>query len=301
MKKFIILLLSTLVFVSCEDELNVTLPYDGNRFVLYSELSPNKIVDIKVERTYPPTGKFDLDNNYLSKTKVELYEENKLIETLRRVGSSNIFRSASSFKPRIGRSYYFKVNAEGYAEAISKSQMIPNPIEIISVGFGSEKVISPLNKDIPTKLLKIKFKKTGQENLYIGVEIEGQYNGNRTSSNVVASKSPAEFGDPCIYDLASFLKIYNSKCYNKEENEITFYIELKGGTQTPPYEEKSINNLKIKLSTVDSFYYDFISNYNPPDGIFKAFQPINPTITNIENGFGAVFGKNENIINYRVQ
>ena len=133
MKKFIMLLLSTSVFVSCEDELNVTLPYDGNRFVLYSELSPNKIVDIKVERTYPPTGKFELDNTYLTKTIVELYEEQKFVETLKRVGNTNMYGSPSLFKPKVGKRYHFKVKAEGFSVAESKTQLIPNPIEVISV------------------------------------------------------------------------------------------------------------------------------------------------------------------------
>jgi hypothetical protein len=300
MKKILLAILSPLVFVSCEDQLNVTLPYDGNRFVLYSELSPNKVVDIKVERTYPPTGKFDLDNTFQNTTKVELYENEKWKETLVRNKATNMYISPSGYKPVVGKSYYFKVKADGFQDAKSKPQIIPNPIEVSSVGFSDEKVTSPLNVSSPTKLLKIKFKKVDQDNLYVAVEITGRYNEINTSNNIISTKSPAEFGDPCIYDLASYLKIYNTKCYNKEENEITFYIEMLGYTELPKPGEKTITDLKIKLSIVSSFYYDYISTYNPPDGIFKAFQPINPTLTNIENGFGAVLGKNENVIYYKI-
>ncbi len=288
------------IFLACENEINVSLPYEGDKFVLFSELSPNKIIDIKIDRTYPATGKFDLDNSYLNKTIVELYENNKIVDTLKRTGISNIFSSKNNIKPQVGNSYFFKIKAQGFITAVSKMQTIPKPLEISYIGFSDEKVKSPLNVGTPTKLLIIRFKKLSEQNQYLAINIEGQYNGKVTSSNVIASKVPAEFGDPCFYDLASFLKVYNANCYNKDENEINFYIELIGGTQTPPYGNFKINNLKINIGVTDSFYYDFISNYSPPDGIFKAFQPVNPTITNVNNGFGGVFGKNEYILNFKV-
>jgi hypothetical protein len=228
-----------------------------------------------------------------------VYNE-KWKETLVRNKATNMYISPSGYKPVVGQSYYFKVKADGFQDAKSKPQIIPNPIEVSSVGFSDEKVTSPLNVSSPTKLLKIKFKKVDQDNLYVAVEITGRYNEINTSNNIISTKSPAEFGDPCIYDFASYLKIYNTKCYNKEENEITFYIEMLGYTELPKPGEKTITDLKIKLSIVSTFYYDYISTYNPPDGIFKAFQPINPTLTNIENGFGAVLGKNENVIYYKI-
>lgn len=282
-----------LLVFACNDKINIELPYSASKFVIYAELSPDQPVSVKLDRTYPPTGKFLFDDTYLKTVKAELFEDGAKVEELKKGDVTNIFYASPDFRPKEGKSYVIKVNGGGLPEAVSEPQNIPQNLSL-TASFSDETVVSPLNPSIPARLLNVRFKREKSENPYYVAEIIGLYNGKETSSSVSLSKIPTEFGDPCGFVMSSRLIFLKGECYNKEENEIPFFIELIGGVQGPnsPGNQR-INSLRVKISTVNDFYYDFYINYSSPDGIFKAFEPTRPTVTNIIGGYGAVLGKNE--------
>lgn len=303
MKKIIALFILTAVLLGCEQTLNVTLPYVGDRFVLYAELSPNTVAEVKVERTYPPTGQYSLDTEYLNKTNVELYEEGNFVETFIRKGISNRFVSGSSFKPKVGKSYYFRVTAEGFEEAISEPQTIPANLAIINAQFSDEEVTYRLNKSTPMKLLVITLPPPLKLGENFKLSLNSYYKNYLTSTNIVPTVAISEFGSPCYlyYDL------YKSACFDKAQNELKFFVESEGIVQDnlDHFDPNSLGNQKItsvriEAASVSDFYKEFYINSNPPEGIFKAFQPIQATVTNVKGGYGAVLAKNETVINVKV-
>jgi Domain of unknown function (DUF4249) len=288
---YIIILICCL---SCEKVLDVTLPYEGNKFVIFGELSPQNLVSVQVERTFPPTGEVTFNNDYLSTTKVTLIEDNKEIEILKRIGISTIFSSEGLYKPKLGKAYKVRVEAAGFITAESKPNIIPAPIEINNVAFAGKEVVSPLNQQIPTKLLTIDFGKIPEDATYFLAEIVTLYKNKETSANVISDLTIPEFASPCVYDYTSKKKIYNSECFNKKENRINFFVELEDSNQ------KQIDKVSINLSSTNKFYLDFYSNLNPTEGLFKAFQTSRPTVTNINNGYGAILTKNSVTVNLKL-
>jgi Domain of unknown function (DUF4249) len=295
-------LLILICCISCEKVLNVTLPYEGNKFVIFGELSPQNVVSVQVERTFPPTGEVTFNNDYLSTTKVTLIEDNKEIEILKRIGISTIFSSEGLYKPKLGKAYKVRVEAAGFITAESKPNIIPAPIEINNVAFAGKEVVSPLNQQIPTKLLNIDFGKIPEDATYFLAEIVALYKNTETSAIVISDLTIPEFGSPCVYDYTSRKKIYNSDCFNKKENRINFFVELEVYVEVSPnkYMQKQIDKVSINLSSTNKFYLDFYSNLNPTEGLFKAFQTSRPTVTNINNGYGAILTKNSVTVNLKL-
>jgi hypothetical protein len=293
---FIIIVL--LVFVSCESNLDLEIPYTKNQFVLYSELTPNKPVSIKIDRTYPATGNVIFDNSFLKNTIVEFYENNIKVEILKQNGTTNFFQTSTGLRPVEGKEYYFIVKADGFEEAKSRSVKIPSKIIIDAVKLSEENVISSLNPKIPAKRLQLEFNRNDKE--YFITEISSYFQSYPISINVIPSKVPAEFGNPCVYQFASYLQVYNSKCYNQSRNVLDYTIELEGGVGEPIYGNRKITNLQVKMSNVEDFYLEFYKNYTVSEGIFRALEPIRPTVTNIVNGYGAVLAKNEASISINV-
>lgn len=302
MKTKIGYLLLFICFISCEKALNVTLPYEGNKFVVFGELSPQSTVSVQIERTFPPTGEVTFSNEYLNTTKVVLIEDNQEIELLKRVGSSTVFTSANFYKPKLGKTYKIRVEAPDFLIAVSEPVVIPPPIKITNFGFAEKEVFSPLNQQVPTKLLSINFDKLPATATYFVAEIVGLYNQNSTSANVISDMTIPDFGSPCAFTFNSRKQIFNSECFNKQQNTVSFFVELEGTAEisTNQFQRKEIDAVSIKLSSTTKFYLEFYSQLRPTEGIFKAFETSRATVTNIKNGYGAILAKNETAVIYKL-
>lgn len=302
MKRKILFLFVVLACLSCEKVLNVTLPYEGNKFVIYGELSPQNVISVQIERTYPPTGEVEFTMDYLNETQVILLEDSKEIETLKRIANTTIFTSAKQFKPKEGKSYQIRVKAPNFFTALSEPQTIPPPVQIKRAGFVDKVVFSPLNERTPTKFLEIEFEKPSTKGIYLVSELVAQYQGMNTSSNIISDMTIPEFGNPCIYPYSSRRKIFNGDCFTKERNILNFFVELKGTAETLPnqYQEVTVDAVSIKLSSSNKFYLDFYSQLSPTEGIFKAFETARKTVTNIKDGYGAILVKNEATFIYKL-
>lgn len=295
-------LLLFICFASCEKVLNVTLPYEGNKFVIFGELSPESIVSIQVERTFPPTGDVTFSNSYLNSTQVVLIEDGQEVDELKRMGSSTMFSSTKLYKPKVGKTYKVRVEAPEFSTAESESVIIPPPITITNFGFAEREVFSPLNQQIPTKLLSINFEALPSTATYFVAEIIGLHNQKTTSANVISDMTIPDFGSPCAFTFTSQKQIFNGECFNKEQNTINFFIELEGATEisTNQFQQKEIDAVSINLSSTNKFYFDFYSKLRPTEGIFKAFETSRATVTNIKNGYGAILAKNETTVVYKL-
>lgn len=289
------LLLLFIGCLSCERALNVTLPYEGNKFVIFGEFSQQDVIKVQVERTFPPTGEVTFSNDYLNTVKVTLIEDNQVIEVLKRVENSTTFLSTQLYKPKVGRIYQIRVEAPDFVTAESEPQLIPLPLKISSFAFADKEVSSPLNQKTPTKLLVIEFEKPSTNGTYFVAEINALYKGKMMFTNIISDMTIPEFGSPCAYTFNSRRQIFNGDCFNKETNKLNFFVELEGTAEVLPdnFERRTIEGLNIKLSSTSRFYLDFYSNLSPTEGIFKAFESSRPTVTNIKNGYGAVLAKNE--------
>lgn len=139
------LIFLAIVLAACTKEIpfDEQFPFEGERIVLFAQLNPDSIVRISVSKSF---ATFDLllpDELLLPDARVELYEDNNLVETLIYTDSS-FFVSANELRPVPGKSYHFKVSHPELDDAESMPETIPDFVPINDFDFyeqGGEMVL----------------------------------------------------------------------------------------------------------------------------------------------------------------
>lgn len=272
------------------------LAFEGERFVVYGELSPRESVNIAVSKTYAPVGHVIYNYDFLDSVSVELFENGLKIENLRRLGKYQDFISPSGFRVKEGNSYHFIFSHPTIPTATSEAEVIPEKFALIKAEISKEAVISTLNPRIPSRKLTIAFK-GNQRYPYFVIRSRGYYNNRHVGSAIVSSSEPSEFENPCIPGGSGHHVIYSSACYNKETNEITAVLQLEGSFQDvepgQPGGNASIDRLNLNLTYISPIYVSFYKDLMPEEGILRAFTTPTRPPGNIKNGYGAIVSKND--------
>lgn len=297
---FKILIISTLCF-SCEKELNIELPYNGNKLVIFGVLSPDKIVSIKLSKTIPPTGLNEFGKGIDNAT-VKFFEDGKIVEILKYT-SKGEYVSTNNFMPKIGKKYHVEVKAEGFPDVSSEPETIPSKISGIDFTFG-EDITSPISSDTPAKKLILGFDDdTNEDNFYVIIP-------ELTSKNrplvFNAFNIERNFGSPA--DACGFDGNLNNFCYTdvcfKGKVKAKIGVEIKGGLQgkdfdfknPDSYGEKDADKIFFKIRKITKNYYNYVLTDGELDGIFKAFVPTIARQSNIKGGYGIIIACNETVI-----
>lgn len=287
---------------ACSKPFDIEFPYEGDRFVMYTTLDSDEVVQVKLDKTYPPTGRVEFENAFLGETLVTLYENGVLIDTLQRF-STNFFKSAKGTKPKEGAYYSIKAEALDFLTAVSEDELLLPKVEIAEITVDDRKVPSPLNPGIPAYVVRVKLKNVPKNVAYIEFVLTGMFNDIATSANVNTPTYSVDIDNPCVVAGSDYL--FKTDCL-KEGEEIEFLVESRGALQIfqsgfYPTSPDTINNIDIEINTVNQTYFDFHTNFFQENGIFAVLEGINATVTNIKNGYGAILCRNVNKKNIKIE
>ena len=287
---------------ACSKPFDVEYPFEGDRFVMYTTLDSDEVIQVKLDKTYPPTGKVEFEYGFLKETVVTLYENGVLIDTLKRVNTS-FFQSTKRTKPTIGSYYSIKAEAPDFLSAISEDELLLPKVEIAEISVDDRKVPSPLNPDTPAHVVRIKLKSIPKNVAYIEFNLTGKFNDIATSANVSSPIYSNDIDNPCVVQVRNDY-LFKSDCI-KEGQEIVFLVESMGTLQIfqpgfYPTGPDTVNNIDVEINTVNQSYFDFHTNFFQENGLFAALEGINATVTNVKNGYGAILCRNGNQINIKI-
>jgi hypothetical protein len=283
-----ITIVSFLILGSCTTELNVELPFEGKKLVLWCVLSPDRVVSARVDHTYPPTGEFLYDAP-ITNANVELIENDKIIETLK-YASDGIYLSAKQYKPVAGRSYKIRAKASGFPELESDIETIPLLPQVVSSGFEKQK-----NNQITVEIQDYK----NQANQY-SIQIIGTYGGKGVSINVTNLSRPDAISDNCGFrgNLNSFY--YQDICFDGSTLKTNYSANLFGTVQeliNGKLENKECDQIQILVKNISNSYFNFYKTI-PPEDIDLAFkQPISK-LYNLKGGYGLFASYNQRTLYY---
>lgn len=140
---------------SCQKEIDVRFPFEGTRFLLFGVLESDQIIQVKVNKTYPPNGEVLFSDSFLDSTVVSLYEDGVFVETLKQSPSDkHVFQSKEN-RAKVGRNYEIKVENPHIPPVTSRLETLLEGIKIDSVWFDPKPVLSPINPRIPTKMIHV--------------------------------------------------------------------------------------------------------------------------------------------------
>jgi hypothetical protein len=276
-----------LLLTSCEKELGYDLPYEGDRFVVYGVLSPDEIVSVQITKTYPPTGKYLFED--IDYATVALYEDSIFVENLRHQGKG-VYVSASKRKPETGKSYFVRVTAEGFPEAVTRPEKIPVPVRIDEYDF-SEKISSIRHTDYPTRKLTFTFTDDPATEDYYTARVLGFHQQNKVHVEAFSGDRPAEAEDVCGFTGDDEFSL-RDVCFSGLPYTLNIGVETRGNEQ-PSGQKKDCDRMVLTLKRSNYTHYEYLRTYYNEEGFLQVFYPPRPRYTNVIGGYGILAAYSE--------
>jgi Domain of unknown function (DUF4249) len=314
---FIVCLFLLLQGCNYEDSLEIEL--QSLKLVLNSVLSANEEPYLYVGKVFSPTEKI-LADHFISNANVLLYENANLVGSL--IHQKNGVYKLSSYKIKEGKSYQFRVKANGYSEVSNIPVLIPKNVESNSVIFDNNTVYptssysSGDNDSYRGRLLSVKLPSTISEKYY-GLSVKGTKKGSDVNGDIypieVGTASLFKLNTDCYkylylitnidYNLISQYQqaviLYNASCFGNEKT-MGIVVQTYGTVQTPDkdgrYYSSTIDRLEATIVTLSEEYFIYSKNMKVISGIDNAFFEPKPVYTNVINGYGVVVAINKKVV-----
>ncbi|MGB3619678.1 MAG: DUF4249 domain-containing protein [Catalinimonas sp.] len=287
MKKLLltVLLPALVLLTGCERDLGVDLPYEGPRLVLFGLLTHGEAAEVRVARTYPPTGPQRFDT--LTQAEVVLFENDVAVDTLRHQ-EGGWYRGTRPL--RVGARYAVRAQLDGFPDAESQPELMPDPIRITSYDFSEE--TSPQFGERPAHVLALRFQDPpNQENFY-AVAFE-QYNaGQQVNTEIFDMNYP--FGTPTLCALVESSSgdfAYRDLCFENGRGFVDVGIELglsELDRTTWEIRRDTVDYVVARLYRITEAYYDYLESDYQPEGIEIAFTDAYNPYSNVVGGYGLV-------------
>lgn len=309
--KFIYFLLLLFLTGCKETDLNLDIPYSGDKLVLWGKLKAGSPIRIQVTKTFNPVGVIPKDVS-VADAKVQLLMNGEnYIELSPSAGEKGVYVSDHVIQP--GATYIVKASAPTFPPAESAPVLVPLDLPDVSV-VRTRNVPGEINHQSPQDLLSLYF--TGQQSeveKHFTLTFLAYYEKDTISANPYGSTDniPAKEEDchtwasekissyysevaGITFDRLASVFLMKSKCLPDPKTPIKFYIEIgKGPSYNPQWAHKV--TMRIEVVTKEAFDYAKIE-YDQPEGVDHLVLPPQRALTNIKNGYGLIFASNEKTI-----
>lgn len=267
----------TTMIISCEKELEISLPTTPPKLVVNSKLFQDSTFIVRVFRTSLIN---ENHNNlwYIDTATVNVYSNNTFIETLK-MESRGKYTGEHRIKPNTY--YQLRVEANGFPTASSETETL-DKVQIIKID--SLGTFVDAKTQVPIFKFAIHFKDNKDAKDYYMVDFS-EYTSVGGETSPIYSKDPAievedkGFTSDGITSYGSFY--FSDEIFNGEEYAFSIYV--------PQY--KVYEGFTVNLCHITPEYYKYIQTYkaqSESDGLSMFFQAVQ-VYSNIENGLG-IFG-----------
>lgn len=307
-----IIFLMLLVVMGCkETDLNLDIPYSGDKLVLWGKLKAGSPIRIQVTRTFNPVGSIPEDVT-VSDARVELILDGKeSIELSSLTSEKGIYVSDHIIEA--GVTYIVKASAPLLPVAESAPVLVPLDVPDVDVARIRD-VPGEINHQTRQDLVSLYFTEQQSEvESYYTLTFLSYYDKDTVSAWAYGATDniPAKEEDchtwatekiSTYYSEAAGLTfernasvfLMKSKCLPERKTPIKFYIETsKGNFDTPKWASKV--TMRVEVVTKEAFDYAKIE-YDQPEGVDLLVLPPQRALTNIKNGYGLIFASNEKVI-----
>jgi hypothetical protein len=268
---FSFLLILTILLHACSKELDITIPYDGDKLFIYGNIEHKKPLSIGVGRTVSPIGTSDIPNE-ITNAIVKLWEDDTIFVSQLTYKGNGIYKT--DYLADSTHTYHITVTAEGYPDAKSGRVKIPTAPIISHSPFYIDYNCTFNESPCLHTLFTITDPANSKD--YYGFQVVENYTDKQQSGyaqiyphNFVCPEieNNPNFSDLCFNGKSIQLKIKAPS--NRTSENFTGYL----------FQFFKLDENLAKLSAVPYRY----------DGFFQIFTPAANTPSNIEGGYG-MFG-----------
>jgi len=309
--RFIFILLLLFLAGCKETNLDMDIPYAGDKLVLWGKLKAGAPIRIQVTRTFNPVGSIPEDVT-VADAKVELLVDGKeAIELSALASEKGVYISDRVVEA--GLTYIVKASAPLLPSAESAPVLVPLDVPDVDV-VRIRDVPGEINRQTRQDLISLYFTEQQAEvESYYTLTFLSYFDKDTLSASPYGATDniPAKEEDchtwsteknstyyseaaGLTFDRASRVFLMKSKCLPDLKIPIKFYIETsKGNFDTPKWASKV--TMRVEVVTKEAFDYAKIE-YDQPEGIDLLVLPPQRALTNIKNGYGLIFASNEKVI-----
>lgn len=301
-----------LVFlVGCkEQDLDLEIPYSGDKLVLWGKFQANLPVRIQVTKTFNPVGKIPAEVTVNNAT-VALYKNGKEYITLSHSAKEPGFYTSDSLI-QAGASYLVQVSAPSFPTAESALVTVPLALPDMTA-IRTRDVVGQMNHQTPQDLISLYFtKEDALLDRHFSIKLTNYYVDDTLSSYPYASADniPAneedchtwgievekpEYNDilKAIVYPQSRVFLMSNQCLPAPVVPLKFYVENGSGYNSTIRALKVV--VRIGVISSDFFEYAKIEN-KQPEGVDHLVLPPQKALTTVKNGYGLIFASNEKTI-----
>lgn len=297
-QKWLLVLLSGVVFISCEKQVNITIPQKEPRLVVNGLLGKNELFEMRIGRSRgildPGNANQPLEEQYAVKNAVPVVYENGIaIDTLKYEPATYNYTTIHNKTVRAGFNYMIRVAAPGYKE-VEASSAVPSQSVITelsrirnsrtnSAGEQQDEITIRLNDP------------AGERNFYLVQVLAFYFGGNSVNYVYCVSSTDKDLEqtgnntdpfdpDNCYGGNTLLMRDNNFEGGTKQ---LTLFVNSGNLTE---YNDPSTGRIyrpfvKVLRITEDEFRYIKSNNayYNSGDNPFA--EPVN-VYSNVKNGYG---------------
>ena len=290
-----------ILFQSCQEiDLGINLPYEGDRLVLYADLSPDKIVTLRINKTYPPTGKFTVKSG-MPGANVQLFENGIFKERLAYSDSGNYVAKS---KPKVGFMYSFKAILMGFPDVETQPVTIPQNVSNPRVVLGKDSIVS-INLGNMARKLTVEWTDFESNSNDFLVIIEGRYQGKHLGVGGYNIGKDGELEDGCSFSRTLQHYVFRDLCFPLQKFSTNFGVETRGFLQDrnlpPGAALQDADAYRVSIANISNSYFRFLQDELQPIDIFLAFQLPKSRFSNVKNGYGIIIASNETVFNLKAK
>jgi hypothetical protein len=309
MKYLLVLILMFLVGCK-EQDLDMEIPYSGDKLVLWGKLQANFPFKIQVTKTFNPVGKIPADATVNNAT-VVLYKNGKEYITLSRSGKEPGFYTSDSLI-QAGATYQVQVSAPSLPTAESALVTVPMNLPDMTA-IRTRDVVGQINHQTPQDLISLYFtKEDALLDRHFSIKLTNYYVDDTLSSYPYASADniPANEEDCHTWGTEAEKPKYNdvikvilypqsrvflmsNQCLPAPAIPLKFYVENASGYNSTNRALKVI----VRVGVVSKAFFEYSKIENKqPEGVDHLVLPPQKALTNVKNGYGLIFASNEKTI-----
>ena len=310
--KFVCLLLLLFLAGCKESTLDLTIPYSGDKLVLWGKLKAGAAIRIQVTKTFNPVGVIPNDVTVPGAKVVLLKNGKEQIELSPLVSEKGIYVSDRVIEA--GATYIVKASAPMLPTAESASILVPLDLPEITVKR-THNVPGEINHQTPQDLISLHFNDRGRDvERYFSLLFLSYYEKDTVSASPYGATDniPAKEKDCHTWAREKLSTYYNevagitfdrfasvflmkSTCLPDSQTPVKFYIESGSGNLIGDPKWASKITMRVEVVTKEAFDYAKIE-YEQPEGVDHLVLPPQRALTNIKNGYGLIFASNEKTI-----
>ncbi|MBA4409738.1 MAG: DUF4249 domain-containing protein [Bacteroidota bacterium] len=286
-RKYIQLLLFTILLISCTKYIEFSPPYEGNKIVVNGYISLTEGAKIKITHSINPVGNYLWADSLLVKDAfAALYENGVKLIDLKYAGKGYYGLPASPAANLIaGHRYKLVVQTELYGNAESEEITLPEQPKIKDFKFS---IIGEVyGSGAVNGLFSFSISEPTEKESCFSIQVVTKNNERQYFQHYPRTEGRNYFESCEAY--AGGVSIYSNECgYTNQLHQYCVGLGYDENRQISNYYKPMV----IKIGSVSRELYEYAKSYSQLDGMEFGFAEPPILKSNIKGGYGLLYGSN---------